>query len=239
MDDVVQAISIAFACIVFVIALSVSMYMFSQVTTTAEALSLYADPTTYYDNVQLVEDNNGENGTERLVSAETIIPTLYRYHKENFCVKIYDASNNLIQIFDVKLEGDVHNAVADTNAEDENDSSQVVNNALKNIFDDKEKPYYLFQAPWLGSTEAVKTRIDFFINGDFGYINNALVDYRKNKFYAARMQGIQFREQFISYSYTGETMETEDGDTLVTGAESKDKIVIIYTMLENPAEISE
>ena len=46
MDDVVQAISIAFACIVFVIALSVSMYMFSQVTTTAEALSLYADPTT-------------------------------------------------------------------------------------------------------------------------------------------------------------------------------------------------
>ena len=57
MDDVVQAISIAFACIVFVIALSVSMYMFSQVTTTAEALSLYADPTTYYDNVQLVENN--------------------------------------------------------------------------------------------------------------------------------------------------------------------------------------
>ena len=53
------------------------------------------------------------------------------------------------------------------------------------------------------------------------------------------MQGIQFREQFISYSYTGETMETEDGDTLVTGAESKDKIVIIYTMLENPAEMSE
>ena len=142
-------------------------------------------------------------------------------------------------MFDVKLEGDVHNAVADTNAEDENDSSQVANNALKNIFDNKDKPYYLFQAPWLGSTEAVKTRIDFFINGDFGYINNALVDYRKNKFYAARMQGIQFREQFISYSYTGETMETEDGDTLVTGAESKDKIVIIYTMLENPAEMSE
>ena len=34
-------------------------------------------------------------------------------------------------------------------------------------------------------------------------------------------------------------VETEDGDTLVTGAESKDKIVIIYTMLENPAEMSE
>lgn len=234
MDDVVQAISIAFACIVFVIALSVSMFMFSQVTTTAEALALYADPTTYYDNVQLVEDETGKRGTERLVSTETIIPTLYRYHKENFCVKIYDASNNLIQIFDVKLEGDVHNAVADTNAKKEENASQVVNNALNSVYDDKSKSYYLFQAPWLGSTEAVKTRIDFFVNGDYGYINNAFVDYRENKFYKARMQGIQFREEFISYSYTGETMETEDGDTLVTGADSKDKIVIIYTMTNNP-----
>lgn len=234
MDDVVQAISIAFACIVFVIALSVSMYMFSQVTTTAEALSLYADSTIYYDNVELVEDETGKRGTERIVSAETIIPTLYRYHKENFCVKIYDADNKLIQIFDVKLEGDVHNAVADTKAKEEKDASQIVNNALINVYNDNSKPYYLFEAPWLGSTEAVKTRIDFFVNGDYGYINNAFVDYRKNSFYEARMQKIQFREQFISYSYTGETMETEDGETLVTGANSKDKIVIIYTMMNNP-----
>lgn len=235
MDDVVQAISIAFACIVFVIALSVSMYMFSQVTTTAEALSLYADSTIYYDNVELVEDETGKRGTERIVSAETIIPTLYRYHKENFCVKIYDADNKLIQIFDVKLEGDVHNAVADTKAKEEKDASQIVNNALINVYNDNSKPYYLFEAPWLGSTEAVKTRIDFFVNGDYGYINNAFVDYRENSFYKARMQKIQFREQFISYSYTGETMETEDGETLVTGANSKDKIVIIYTMMNNPA----
>ena len=235
MDDVVQAISIAFACIVFVIALSVSMYMFSQVTTTAEALSLYADSTIYYDNVELVEDETGKRGTERIVSAETIIPILYRYHKENFCVKIYDADNKLIQIFDVKLEGDVHNAVADTKAKEEKDASQIVNNALINVYNDNSKPYYLFEAPWLGSTEAVKTRIDFFVNGDYGYINNAFVDYRENSFYKARMQKIQFREQFISYSYTGETMETEDGETLVTGANSKDKIVIIYTMMNNPA----
>lgn len=241
MDDVVQALTMAFAVIVFVIALSVSMYMFSQVTTTSEALSIYADSTRYYDNVKFDKDSDitKKNGTERIVSAETIIPTLYRYYKENFCVKIYDAEKNLIQIFDVKLEGDVHNAVADTDANNNDPTiikkpSHIINNALTEVYDNKEKPYYLFEAPWLGSTEAVKTRIDFFVNGDFGYINNALVDYRKNNFYKARMQKIQFREQFISYSYTGETMETEDGETLVTGADSKDKIVIIYTMMENP-----
>lgn len=235
MDDVVQALTMAFAVIVFVIALSVSMYMFSQITTTSEALALYTDSTIYYDNVKLVEDETGKMGTERIVSAETIMPTLYRYHKENFCVKICDADQNLIQIFDVKLEGDVHNAVADTNAKYENTSERIINNALTKVYNDKDKPYYLFEAPWLGSTEAVKTRIDYFINGDYGYINNAFVDYRDNLFYKARMQKVQFREQFISYSYTGETMETEDGETLVTGADSKDKIVIIYTMINNPA----
>ena len=42
----------------------------------------------------------------------------------------------------------------------------------------------------------------------------------------------QFKEKFVSYSYTGETMETEDGDILVTGANSKDKIVITYTFVK-------
>ena len=56
------------------------------------------------------------------------------------------------------------------------------------------------------------------------------VNYRENAFYKARMDKKQFRERFISYSYSGETMETEDGDILVTGANEKDKIVIIYTM---------
>ena len=81
--------------------------MFSQLITTAETLTFYADSTAYYDNVEidanapdLIEDEKDiKEGTARIVSAETIIPTLYRYHKENFCVKICDADNNLIQIF--------------------------------------------------------------------------------------------------------------------------------------------
>ena len=44
--------------------------------------------------------------------------------------------------------------------------------------------------------------------------------------------GKQFKERFINYSYTGQTMTTEDGDELVTGEKSKDKIVIIYTLID-------
>lgn len=237
MDDAVHALIMAFSVFVFLIALSVGMYMFSQVVTTAEVMTFYSDSTRYYDNIEFnvsdtYTDDNIKDGTARVVSAETIIPTLYRYYKENFCVKIYDAGNELIQIFDVNLEGKVHNSIGDTTAVEQNSFSQKSNYAYEKIYNDKtKKNYYLFGAPWLGSTESVKTRIDYFVNGKSGYINNTYVDYENNAFYQARMAGSLFKERFISYSYSGQTMQTDDGDTLVTGASEKDKIVIIYTLI--------
>ena len=102
MDDAVQAMIIAFSVIIFVIALSLALYVISQANKTSEYLSYYADSTKFYDNIDLQKDP-GESDSEfnerkrkvfsrsaRYVSAETIVPTLYRYNKENFCVKIYD-----------------------------------------------------------------------------------------------------------------------------------------------------
>jgi hypothetical protein len=238
MEDVVQALMMAFAVIVFVIALSLSMYMISQVTSTSEILAFYSDSTRYYDNIKL--NDEGEEAatkdssyTERTVSAETIIPTLYRYYKENFCVKIYDADDNLIQVFDVNIEGQVNQAVADTKATaTSTDKDRIRNYSLNVTYNDSSSPIYMFGAPWLGSTENVKTRVDYFVNGSAGYINNKYVNYTNNKFYEARQNGTKFKERFINYSYSGETMQTDDGDTLVTGASEKDKIVIIYTMIK-------
>ena len=53
----------------------------------------------YYDNVEFDTNSSStdpdiKNGTVRIVSAETIVPTLYRYYKENFCVKIYGEREN-------------------------------------------------------------------------------------------------------------------------------------------------
>lgn len=119
MEDAVQALMIAFGALTFVIGFSIAMYMFSQVTSTAELLTFYNDPTAYYDNIKLTEDSslNDEdikNGKSRVVNADTIIPTLYRYADEEFCVKIYDKDNNLIQVFDLDLEGKVQLASSDT-----------------------------------------------------------------------------------------------------------------------------
>lgn len=241
MEDVVQALIMGFSLLVFVIGFSVAMYMFSQVTTTAETLVFYADTTAYYDNVKIddtktiSDDEEIRDGKARIVNAETIIPTLYRYAEEEFCVKIYDDDNNLIQIFDLDLEGKIPTAISDPRAtETATQPAQKGNYAYKKIYNDPAKAYYLFGAPWGGSKEHIKTRVDFFVNGDAGYINGQYVNYkdtRYNKFYQAILDGKQFKEKFISYSWGGETMSTKDGDVLVTGSKPKDKIVIIYTMI--------
>ena len=249
MENAEKAIMMAFAVFVLVIALSLAIYLFSKVTVTSEQLAFYSDSTIYYDNVEFDTsifgantDADIKNGTVRIVSAETIVPTLYRYYKENFCVKIYgeredksipNSKRPLIQIFDVNLEGKVHGAAGDTNATaSANSPIHVQNYAYNKVFNKDDKKYCLFGAPWLGSTEAVKTRIDLFVNGKSGYINNSYVDYTNNDFYKARNAKAQFKERFISYSYTGQTMITDDGEELVTGEKSKDKIVIIYTLID-------
>ncbi len=284
MDNAERALMMAFSVIVLGIALALAMFMFSSITVTSEQLTFYTDSTAYYDNVQLtkvcsacskvnpydigncegcnaifpdITDDGIQNGTTRVVGAETIIPTLYRYYKENFCVKIYDATNNLIQIFDVNLEGKVHGANGDTQADDDSDDPTHIRNYAYNIVynrpnvasrsiqgykykpsDNIDIPYFMFGAPWLGSTESVKARVDYFVNGKAGYINNSYVNYIDNAFYNARIDTkpdgskYQFTERFINYSYSGQKMITEDGDELVTGEKSKDKIVIIYTLMD-------
>lgn len=284
MENAERAIMMAFAVIVLGIALALAMFMFSSITVTSEQLTFYTDSTAYYDNVQLtkvcatcskvnpydntecedckalfpdITNDDIKNGTTRVVGTETIIPTLYRYYKENFCVKIYDADNKLIQIFDVNLEGKVHGANGDTHAEsDATDPTHIRNYAYNIVYnrpniasraiqnykynpqvDTIDIPYFMFGAPWLGSTESVKARVDYFVNGKAGYINNTYVDYTDNAFYKARTElradgtENQFTERFINYSYSGQKMITEDGDELVTGEKSKDKIVIIYTLM--------
>ena len=229
MDNAVQAIMMAFAAIVFVMALTLSMYMLSVTSYTSEQLTFYTDSTRYYDNIEIdIDINNADSvksGRERIVSAETIVPILYRYNKENFCVKIYDDANNLVQIFDVNTENKVYNSIGKTG------------NSYQKLYNDESNTgYYLFGAPWTGSPEHIKTRVDLFINGEHGYINNQYINYKGNVFANSLKQSDskknRYLEQFISYSYSGTTMETEDGDILVTdGQSAKDKIVIIYTLL--------
>jgi len=98
----------------------------------------------------------------------------------------------------------------------------------------------MYGAVWGSDNKYIKQRVDFFVNGTSGYINGSYVDFKGNPLanslnanYINGKPNFYFTEKFVSYTYTGESIETEEGDTLVTGMKPKDKIVIIYTIYNN------
>lgn len=78
MENAAEALKMAAAVLIFVLALSISINSFSEVRQTSQTILNYRDreyETTY------VEDNGS---TERLVGAETIIPSMYKIYQENY-----------------------------------------------------------------------------------------------------------------------------------------------------------
>ena len=82
MENAVDALKIAFAVFIFIVALSLVMYMFTQTRETADIVLASSDVTEFMDYVE-VSDTDEE---DRIVGLETIIPTLYKYFKENYTV---------------------------------------------------------------------------------------------------------------------------------------------------------
>ena len=81
MENAIDALKIAFAAIVFVIALTVAITMFSQLNHVSQIVLASSDITNFYTY------NEVDYGKRyRIVGLETIIPTLYKYYRENYTV---------------------------------------------------------------------------------------------------------------------------------------------------------
>ena len=232
MDNAVDALKMGFAVIAFVIALTVSIVAMAQAKETSEKVFYMTDKTNFYE---YLSDKKLPDG--RIVSGETIIPTLYRYYKENFSVKLYD-EDKLVQIFDLNTERNVSKAAALRPAA-RNDEQRT----LLAIYGDKTAEAstnpYLFEAPWMGNaTVDTKTRVDLYVNGECGYINNIFVDYTSNNLKRLidkknSSSEYEFVESFVKYTYSGDTISVGEGEGIETITGSKqpeDKIEITYTL---------
>lgn len=108
MENAVKALEYAFAILVFVIALSTSMYLLSEVKTTSDIAFSEIDTKRFYEDAELPPDEVETNGSikynGRIVNVETIVPTLYRDYKENYIIEFYDTSGNNIIKFDLSEE---------------------------------------------------------------------------------------------------------------------------------------
>lgn len=222
MEDAVQALKMAFAVFVFVIAISVAFYVISKAKATSETIFYVSDKTNYYDNVE------SNSNVTRTVGLETVIPTLYRYYRENFMVQIMDQYGKVLQVFDTTTEWEVSNAAKVI--EKKRNARQKT---LMKLYG--EGKTNMFGAPWVGTTdEDAKSRIDLYIKGEKGYINNALVNYTENN--GLLSNGIdektKFEESFTEYQYSGQTISDEDGEyELVGDKQGNKKIIITYKVV--------
>lgn len=108
MENAVKALEYAFAILIFVIALSASVYLLSEVKTTSDIVFSQVDTKKFYVDAELPEDELTSEGNikynGRIVNVETIVPTLYRDYKENYIIEFYDKNGVNIIKFDLSEE---------------------------------------------------------------------------------------------------------------------------------------
>ena len=109
MENVTQALYMAFGVLIFVLALSISIMSFSQVRATADILFQMRDRENYTkdddDNYYFFYSSN-ENNENRVVGLETIVPTLYRAYNENYKVIFKGNDMQPYFIFKARKEND-------------------------------------------------------------------------------------------------------------------------------------
>ena len=224
-QNISDAMNILFGIMVFIIAVSLTMYLFTTLSNTSESIFSTIGMAKYTHNLGLNADDNEDKIDDaikkfdnRTVTKSTIIPMLHRYYKENFTVKLYDKNKNLKQVFDLGLEGEVARIsgltpkAASTLTEYEK--------AVKNTFGKIGDSLYLFTAPWRGAglktekDEFTKQRVEMFINGFKSAINGIEVDYtdpNKGGWFSKLPENTKFIETVAKYQASGDVrINTEE-----------------------------
>lgn len=235
MENAVEALKMAFAVMLLTLALSLSIAFFSKARSTSEIVLQSSDKMAYYDYTRydLPEDPSGN----RIVSYETIIPTLYKYNKERYKVVFkqgkYDSSTGtLSDVTPLPIYSTTTNP-KNWNKNYINDFDGTSNKDSTNpelricSFDIIEETQR--NEPWIGNAEQVKLHLDAifgggeykipFMTGDstINYANNPLSK-RNNKFV----------EQIGEIT----TTNTDENEDEVIGNKTTKKRIITYILIK-------
>lgn len=93
MENAADALKMAAAVLVFVMALGIGISSFSQARVAADTLIRYTDR----DSVTQYAEDIGTR--TRFVGKETIIPTIYRAYRENYKIVFYNSDGTPIELY--------------------------------------------------------------------------------------------------------------------------------------------
>ena len=237
MENASDAILMAGAMLIFVIALTVAMTVFSQARATIDMVAYVSDETNYYE---YLDTTNSNNAKYRTVGLETVIPTLYNYYKENYTVVFLDSNGNGLQLYKSKTNallwsGNTTGTVKDIptiaskypGMESEN---KETDNWICSFDVDEETARH---EPWTGSTMDYKNNIEAFLQGGtFHYPSGSGEAYNYDGFIAEHAED-KFIETIGEYS----TDDTNDDESLSSQLnqgirDNKNKRVIIYQLID-------
>lgn len=232
MENASDAIIMAGAILIFVMALTITMNVFSQVRATIDTVVYTTDETNYYEYIG-TEDNNGIKN--RRVGLETVIPTLYKYYKENYTVVFLDSNGDPLELYSTKTQpelwtgykdGKVPPIVSKYYGKNSKENEKICS------FDVDEETRR--HEPWTGSTIDYKENLDKFLQGEtFKAPSGNGMDYNYREYFTAgsfiaQYNGKTFIETIGEYS-----TNTKDSfaSTLNQGIrDNKNKRVIIYQL---------
>lgn len=134
MENAVDALKIAAAVLVFVIALTIAFALLSQAKATSDIMLFASDKTNYYTYSKDADDTEG-----RIVGADVVISSLYRYYKESVVVRIVEGTN--ITEFNTETDGGLSQRERKKRVNDwiERNSSTLLNGKFLETFDEVKK----------------------------------------------------------------------------------------------------
>ena len=236
MENAVDALKIAFAVFVFVIALSLAMMMFTQARETADIVLQSSDTARLAEYTELNEiSSNVAIEDDRVVGLETIIPTLYKYYKENYTVIFLESDGHTpLTIYETQTEPSLWSNGYINKYYSSNTSKEICS------FDVDEETRR--HEPWTGDNDRVKENIDHFLmGGEYTYnvssafYENGQITYNYGNGFIHDYQDDRFRESIGTYIYNDVTSQVGDGTeettSGITNVKPRTKRVIIYTLL--------
>lgn len=255
MENAVEALKMVFAVMVLVMALSVSMISFNKVKATSDIVLYTQDETNYYDYQGAV----GKAAENRIVGLETIIPTLYKYYKENYTIIFRQGKYNeetgefgslrYLPIYTTPSSYKTNNgrsylwgkadgvqSTYDTLMQNKYNSyftNGYKETGNKQIFSFDLEEETLRREPWTGSYYKALENLNCFLSGGTYKNPNNNSDYIKYTGFANQYKNDKFVETVGEYTYSSsQTDSTEDGSIVNSLVKEKKKRVIIFTLIK-------
>lgn len=224
MENVTDALKMAAAALIFIVAFSITMSLFSQARQTTDRVINSFSLSDYLPKAEPLKYN-----VTRIVGIETVIPTIYRYGQsdENIRVRIVDTDGNELQVFDMAIED-----LAPFSLEDNTSENYQYYQKLKAKYDTPSLPAYMYGAPWKGQdSEYILDRINAYIYGtkmkhfnEVDYNNKGLMKYSNPAEY-------EFEETYLKYRTNGKVSIDEFGEEIVT-TPANTKTIITYRIIK-------